>query len=126
MTQEFITAHCVSCDYCIYSDGQPWGCGEIDEYGCRSTDLKSLKHCRFNYEPIPHAPRFNAGDRLEASPSPIRILDVVPGINGFYLTQMEGTYGRFNEIHYPIKRMDLEEIDYNYELVSDDEEELNI
>ena len=123
MTHEFIQAHCVNCDYCIYSDGLPWGCGEIDEYGGRGTDLRSIKHCRLNYDPIPHTPRFKAGDRLDASPNPIRILDVVPGIEGFYLTQMEGTFGRFNEIQYPIKQIDLEDIDYYYELLVDDTDE---
>lgn len=123
ITQEFIKAHCIQCNYCIYSDGNPWGCGEIDEYGGRSTDLRMIKVCRLKYAPIPHSPRFNDGDRLEASPNPIRILAVVKGINGYYLTQMEGGFGRFHEIPYPIKKIDLQEIDYNYELIVEDTDE---
>ena len=118
MTQEFISAHCIDCNYCIYSDGMPWGCGIIDEYGCCSTDLHHLQHCRFNYKPIPHTPRFKAGDRLEASPSPIRILKVITGVNGYYITQKEGNPNN-------IQQIDLEEIDYNFELVTEEEEEQN-
>lgn len=123
MTHEFIQAHCISCEYCIYSDGNPWGCGEIDEYGGRGTDLRFIKACRLKFEPIPHIPRFNAGDRLDASPNPVRILAVVPGINGYYLTQMEGGFGRLKDIPYPIMKTDLEAIDYNYELHTEDTDE---
>lgn len=123
MTQEFIQAHCIECNYCIYTQGNPWGCGEIDEYGCCSTAFGELKRCRLGYKPIAHTPRFQAGDRLEASPNPIRILDVVHGLNGYYLTQMEGSYGHFKHIQYPIQRIDLEKIDYNFELLVEDTDE---
>lgn len=39
MTREFIKAHCIKCNYCIFTDGEPWGCGEIDEGGCCSEGL---------------------------------------------------------------------------------------
>jgi hypothetical protein len=119
MTQEFIKAHCIGCNYCIYTDGKPWGCGEINDDGCRSEELRLVKQCRLGHKPIPHTPRFNAGDRLEGIPNPIRILDVVTGINGHYITQMEGGYGKFNDTPYPEESIDLEEIDYNYEPVEE-------
>jgi hypothetical protein len=120
MTQEFIKAHCIGCNYCIYTDGKPWGCGEINDDGCRSEELRLVKQCRLGHKPIPHTPRFNAGDRLEGIPNPIRILAVVTGINGHYITQMEGGHGKFNDTPYPEESIDLEEIDYNYELVEED------
>ena len=119
MTREFINAHCINCDYCIYTDGEPWGCGEIDDGGCCSVDLTLVSSCRLGHEPIEHKPRFTAGDRLVGIPNPIRILSVMTGINGYYLTQMEGGHGKFNEKHYPEKKMGLEEIDYNYEPVEE-------
>lgn len=119
MTQEFIKAHCIKCAYCIYTDGKPWGCGEIDNEGCRSEDLRMVKQCRLGLKPIPHTPRFNAGDRLEGIPNPIRILAVVTGVNGHYITQMEGGHGKFNDTPYPEESIDLEKIDYNCELVEE-------
>jgi hypothetical protein len=44
---------------------------------------------------------------------------VVTGINGHYITQMEGGHGKFNDTPYPEESIDLEEIDYNYELVDE-------
>ena len=119
MTREFIKTHCIGCDYCIYTDGEPWGCGEIDDDGCVSEDLRLVKHCRLGHAPIPHTPRFKAGDRLDGIPNPIRILAVCTGINGYYVTQMEGGYGKFNDTPYPEESTDLEEIDYKYELVEE-------
>lgn len=119
MTREFIKAHCIKCNYCIFTDGEPWGCGEIDEGGCCSEDLCTVKLCRMGHAPIEHKPRFTAGDRLEGIPNPIRILAVVTGINGYYLTQMEGGHGKYNEQTYPEQKMSLEEVDYNYEPVEE-------
>lgn len=120
MTKEFIDKYCIDCDYCIYSDAKPWGCGEIDDGGCVSEDLKLVKHCRQNHAPIPHTPRFKAGDRLDGIPNPIRILGVCTGINGYYVTQMEGGFGKFNDTPYPEESTDLEEIEDRYELVEED------
>lgn len=118
MTLEFVNKHCLNCDYCIYQDNVAWGCGEIDEGGCCSECFETLKSCRLGHKPIPHTPKFKPGDRLESYPNPIRILAVVTGIDGYYVTQMEGGFGRFNE-PYPQENVDLEEIDYGYELVED-------
>ena len=59
MTLEFVNKHCLNCDYCIYQDDVAWGCGEIDDGGCCSECLETLKSCRLGHKPIPHTPKFN-------------------------------------------------------------------
>lgn len=117
MTYEFIEAHCVGCDYCIYSDGNPSFCGEIDEGGCVSTELKRVVVCREGHAPIPHIPRYKAGDRLETSCGIYKILGIE---EDRYVMQREGVFGRFDE-PYPVERQDTEEIDYCYELYQEED-----
>lgn len=115
MTFDFVDKHCVHCDYCIYSDGEPWGCGEIDDGGCVSTEFRRVSHCRLGYAPIAHKPKYKVGDRIDTIPVG-KIIEVVKGLDGYYVIQPEGTHGRFNE-PYPVYKCDFEDIDYTYERV---------
>ena len=116
MTYEFIEAHCVHCDYCIYEDHNPRYCGEIDEGGCRSDDLKRMSVCREGHAPIPHVPKYKTGDRLETSSGIYKIL----GIEGDnYIMKHEGTQGRFDET-YPLEKRDTETIDLLWELYQEE------
>lgn len=118
MTREFIEAHCVNCDYCIWEDKVPSFCGEIDEGGCRSTELKLVSRCREGHEPIPHIPKYNVGDRIYYSPFVCKII----GIDGEkYILQRECSFGKFNE-PWPTEKWDIEETDECYELYEDQED----
>lgn len=110
MTSDFIEIRCRYCDYCIFECGYPTYCGEIDDEGCVSDPLKSLTHCRLNYPPIKHVPKFQVGWRLECSSGTYEILAIE---DDKYVMQKEGVYGKFGE-PYPIEKHDTDEIDGVY------------
>lgn len=110
MTSDFIEIRCRHCDYCIFECGYPTYCGEIDDEGCVSDPLKSLTHCRLNFPPIKHIPKFQVGWRLECSSGTYEILAIE---DDKYVMQKEGVYGKFGE-PYPIEKHDTDEIDGVY------------
>ena len=118
MTKEFIQKYCVYCDRCIYTDGVPLFCGEIDDEGCVSEEIKDVQHCYYGNAPVPHIPRFKPSDVLEAYPHNIEILSIE---GDEYMVRRQGTFGRFEE-PYPVEYFDIEETDDVYELYQPEED----
>lgn len=108
MTFDFVNKYCTNCNYCIYSDGEPWGCGEINNGGCASVEFRSVSHCRLGYANIAHKPKYKIGDYIDTTPVG-KIIDVVKGLEGYYVIQQKGTPHAC--------KYDFEDIDYTYEKV---------
>lgn len=110
LTPEFVKKHCERCERCIFEDDIPVGCGEIDEGGCVSTELRNLKICYKGIPNEPHKTHFKCGDVVESSPSNYHVLGV-EGRN--YILQRDGTFGKFDE-PYPIEHLDILDFDEMY------------
>lgn len=106
MTFDFVNEHCTHCDYCIYSNGNPWGCGEINDNGCVSMEFKRVSRCKLGYTPIAHKPKYKVGDSIDTTPIG-RIIEVVKGLNGYYVIQPKDSQNKY--------KCDFEDIDYTYE-----------
>lgn len=110
LTKEFVEKHCVHCDRCIFENSEPVACGEIDEGGCVSTQLRQLKLCFKGIPNEPHMTQFKCGDVIESSPSNYHVL----GTEGHnYILQREGVFGKFDE-PWPIENVDILDFDEMY------------
>ena len=113
MTTDFIDLHCSHCDYCIFECGKPTYCGEINDEGCICEPLESITHCRLNYPPIKHVPKFKVNSRFD---SRIGIYKILAIENDKYVIQREGSCEFSINGKYPIEKRDTDEIDIMYDI----------